>query len=138
MTFTATANPVPVLAWAASPVQLGRIPGWLKKRLTLHRRRLGAFNHADTLLRLARAGGGGWLDHWGTTIVCGEERFVSEPYPMTGDAMRAVLRFADALSVAVSAHAMSYHNPTACVRLVFAPGGTCPADRSALEEGGRL
>ena len=67
-------------------------------------------------------GGGSWLDHMGSlkTSNC-TEIFISEPYQLTGDKVRAALEFADSVDAFVHVSPVSSWYPGFSVRLEFWP-----------------
>lgn len=60
--------------------------------------------------------GSNWIDHWGTTIVDGEECFVSEPYDITG-----LDSFCTVYGLKCEMTPCAYHNPGRCIRILFRP-----------------
>jgi hypothetical protein len=102
------------------PLKRERIPGWLKIRLTPHKKRLNTVNHIDALRQLAR-GSGHWLDHWGMTTFDGKDFFVSEPYTLSAEMVSGITDFAALLKLDFTIHAASAHFPTGTLRLMFLP-----------------
>lgn len=116
-----------------TPVKQNHVPQWLWRRL------LKVFRDNPTLkARLMRdscrvgyymvreladdvSGGfmsSSWLDHWGTTVMHGEQVFVAEPYLNAGDLENA-RRFADVLDLDFRIDANSWWYPGRTTRLIF-------------------
>lgn len=68
----------------------------------------------------------GSLDHWGVTTYGGRDWFVSEPYGLDRDALDAITALCDRLDLDVTAHGVSWHYPSATLRLMFWPKGAEP------------
>ena len=123
-TTTTATQALPTVETAAKPsaVKLHHIPRWLRKRI---HQRLG--RGVDLVEAIGRTASdlpqSFWLDHWGSTkLDDGREAFVSEPYGLTTDGTRGVLRFAEACGLDVSVSRFSEWNPAGgTVRIVFLP-----------------
>ena len=108
-----------------SPVQLHRVPGWLRKRLRK------AFHHEawetsgpQLLLAAVRKIGGhngdAVMDHWGTTTDAkGRPVFVTEPYGLTATGLETIQALASACKCEWRVEANSYWYPGHTVRVVL-------------------
>jgi hypothetical protein len=63
--------------------------------------------------------GDDWLDHWGTATYAGKEWLVSEPYTLSGRALRQLLSFAERLGLGVSVQASGAHRPGQTMRVML-------------------
>ena len=66
---------------------------------------------------------GAWLDHWGTLVVDGCDVFVTEPYDLTPDDMRALLKLDAAPGIRVHVCGSAEHNPAGCLRVMVYEDG---------------
>lgn len=102
----------------AEPVELNRVPAWLRQRLL---RRYGPHEgrtRAWTLLY--HCPDKPYLDHWGTICRDGQLLFVNEPYDDRTDGAE---KFAAALGLKWWVEKESSWNPPMTIRFVFAPDG---------------
>jgi hypothetical protein len=100
-------------------------PGWLRDR-SLERapqqKEAGPNSDSDAVSKLIdEMDAGDWLDHWGTAIYGGREFLVSEPYHMNRERIDQLLRFCDALNLAVNIQSSGHHYPTLTMRIFVWP-----------------
>lgn len=104
-------------------VRLHRVPKWLR---LLMLQKFGCRNRdtsgGGVLWNAVQTDScGGWLDHWGSTMMCGKLCFVSEPYNVTAEKVADVDAFAARLGVQWSLSANSWWYPGHTVRIVLWP-----------------
>lgn len=115
-------------------------PGWLRQR-ALERvpdyKDLGPNSDAAALSELIHEmDAWDWLDHWGTAIYGGDEFLVSEPYHMNRERIDELLRFCDALNLAVNIQSSGHHYPTKTMRIYVWPKEWPVGDEFLQEEEG--
>ncbi len=114
-----------VNASVGSAVELHAVPNWF--RLACIRAfKVPREYHSgrDIIFWLQQRGGEwSWLDHWGREDLAGEKKgeadFISEPYGMHADAIRAAIKFSETIGSDVYVEACSRWYPTATIRIRF-------------------
>lgn len=110
-----------------TPVNLHHIPRWFAQCLKPYRHR-----HDTTLEafeRMRRAVGDSWLDHWGSTKIVRrsgqqlseETYFVSEPYGLSPQGVRALAELERVTGIRWSVEANSWWYPGRTLRIVIEP-----------------
>lgn len=128
---TALGNPCE--AEPGSPVERQKIPKWLGKRL------LDVFGPTPTgskdpywLLTYwfqDHCGSEFWMDHYGTTLIDGQEVLVGEPYGSVDDDHSCLTSFAELLDCDLVVSATSYWYPGKTIRLALVPKAIPAVDR---------
>jgi len=119
-----TATGEPCQAKPGSPVELGRVPDWLRRRM------LKVFGPTDCgytdghslfAYWARKCKSLPWIDHWGTTVIDGQKILVSEPYLRRSCDFSDVAEFAESLGCELVIDETSYWYPGKTLRLAFMP-----------------
>lgn len=114
-----------------TPVRLHHVPQWLMRRLKPMRPRFdGRYLHhsASVVLdEVVTASGGRWLDHWGSTTIGVQQRFVAEPYQVTAADVASLEKIAKATGLEWYLCPNSWWYPGATIRIVIREPAKEPA-----------
>jgi hypothetical protein len=117
-----------IMTQEASEVTLHEIPKWFQDIVfsnpvaetldewAIQRAATSSYKHMFPNPVNDHSFGSYWIDHWGTTIVDGEECFVSEPYGVTG-----LDCFCIVYGLKCEVTPCAYHNCGRCIRILFRP-----------------
>lgn len=103
-----------------TPVQLHRVPNWLRRRLLAAIGCGGGGTSGYAVLAHAeRLMGWRWLDHWGASTYRGQPCFVSEPYHVSADDMAAVAELCRRCNLDSHLSANSWWYPGETIRIAI-------------------